>query len=66
MTTTYFSLCRGADIRLCKTCLRHADHNPAASADPHQPFIAPQTSGERCTTWKPLPAAATPRIDTGD
>lgn len=62
----YFALCHGLDLSLCRTCQRHAELNPAAAADPHQQFISPQADGVRCRTWKPMPPAATPRVDTGD
>lgn len=66
---TYFSLCREPrDLRLCRTCQRNAEHHPAAAADPHQAFIEPRTSGERCSTWLAMPATPPnfPRVNTGD
>lgn len=62
----YYALCDGAEIRLCNTCRRHVDHNPEAAKDPHQPFTAPQTSGERCMVWLGKPAPNLPRANTGD
>jgi hypothetical protein len=65
--STYFALCKGADIRLCRSCRRLSENHPRAAADPFQQFIEPQNAGERCSTWMPTPAMPNaPRLDTGE
>lgn len=54
-TALPFSLCDGAGLRICDSCVRQVDRHPAAAANPRQPRFAPTTSS-RCANWKAVPA----------
>jgi len=64
--STYYALCRGADIRLCNTCRRHENFNVDAAQDPHQAWVPPHNQDERCPSWMPKPSKNPPAINTGD
>lgn len=55
MTVARYALCHGAGLRICDSCRRHVDHNPAAATALHQAFVAPSTSS-RCAQWMAKPA----------
>lgn len=57
MSRVHYALCNGAGLRICDSCRRHVEHNPAAASAPHQPFVAP-TTGSRCAQWMARPATA--------
>ena len=55
------AICMGESLRLCASCARNVDNQPAPrnGADTRQ-WIQPVTRGERCFDWYPQPPQPTP------
>jgi hypothetical protein len=53
-------MCEGVAIRLCASCARNVENSPARSGSDLRPRINPNTRGERCAEWYPLPPKPTP------
>ena len=49
------STCPGEGIRLCASCARNVDNQAPVKGPDYRTWINPQTRGERCVDWYPLP-----------
>jgi hypothetical protein len=48
-------MCEGVAIRLCASCARNVENVPAPKGQDVRPRLNPNTRGERCPEWYPLP-----------
>jgi hypothetical protein len=54
------TLCEGEGIRLCASCARNVDNAPKPKGPDLRSRLHPNTRGERCTEWYPLPHTPKP------
>lgn len=63
---SWYTICEGADLRICRTCKRHTDRvrnddGTVAAAFAHQSPITPKTRGEQCYDYLGAPMQREPR-----
>jgi hypothetical protein len=49
------ALCEGEALRLCASCARNVELHPKPAGPDHRTRMHPNTRGERCLDWYPLP-----------
>jgi hypothetical protein len=54
------TLCEGEGIRLCASCARNVANTTPPSGPDMRPRLYPNTRGERCPEWYPLPPTPKP------
>jgi hypothetical protein len=57
------ALCEGEALRLCASCARNVENatqRPRADQVDPRPYLNPNTRGERCLDWYPLPPTPKP------